>query len=73
MIERCLEWFLESVDFRMYAFCTVVLTLLIMSAIIYFRTGETDTVYEEIVEEIIKQQTGITIDLSPSTPEYIYY
>ncbi len=35
----------------------------------YWATAADDNPVEEIAEEIIKKETGIDVDLSPTTPE----
>ncbi|HNU60724.1 MAG TPA: hypothetical protein PKL04_00840 [Methanofastidiosum sp.] len=50
-----------------YKYMILILVVIIGLGSVYFY-GD-DNVVEEISEEIIKQETGIDIDLTPSSPE----
>lgn len=50
-----------------YKYMILILVVIIGLGSVYFY-GD-DNVVEEISEEILKQETGIDIDLTPSSPE----
>ena len=50
-----------------YKFMIIILAVIIGLTSVYFY-GD-DNVIEEVSEEIIKNETGIDIDLTPSSPE----
>ena len=55
---------LEGYKIKTAVFVYVIGVLLLMSAIHYCNTGETDSVYEQLAEHIIECQTGIEVDFS---------
>ena len=65
-----IDYLRDRVDMKIFFICWLVFTLLLMSLIHYLNTGKTDSIYEEIAEDIIEFNTGISIDLSPETGFY---
>lgn len=62
-------YYLEKLDLRLLFTAWFVFTMLLMATISWFLNGKTDTIYEEVVEDIIEHHSGIKIDFSPSSPE----
>ena len=62
-------YYFEKLDLRLLFICWFIFTMLLMATISYFFTGETDTIYEEMAEDIIEHHTGVKLDFSPASPE----
>ena len=60
-----IDYLKSRIDVYLFFTFTAVLTLVLMSLVMYFSTGKTDTIFEEAAEDIIEHHTGIEIDLSP--------
>jgi len=45
----------------------IIVALFVYTSIYFFGP---DNIFEEKTEEVIKEKTGLDIDLSPSTPEF---
>ena len=60
-----IQYWKDKIDFKVFSIVYVVCTLLLMSMIHYCNTGETDSAFEEMAEDIIEFNTGISIDFSP--------
>jgi len=55
----------DGYKLKISVFVYVIGVLLLMSCIHYCNTGEVDSFYEELAEDIIECQTGIEVDFSP--------
>lgn len=61
---------IKTLKIKIFIILYVVVVLLLMSCIHYCNTGQTDSVYEELAEDIIEEFSGIEIDFSPQTETY---
>jgi hypothetical protein len=62
-----IDYLKDRIDFKVFGISYIVCTLLLISMIHYCNTGQTDSAFEEIAEDIIEYQLGVEIDFSPET------